>query len=46
MSVERAGRREPPVITMVIDARSPPREKLATSHPSPVALTRKIFLAT
>ena len=39
-SMERPGRRDPPVITTVIDARRPPSEKLATSQPSPVASAR------
>ena len=34
---ERSGRRVPPVITIAIEASRPPNEKLAESHPRPVA---------
>ena len=38
-SIERSGRRGPPVITVIIEPSSPPSEKLAASQPRPVAST-------
>ena len=38
--VARSGCRAPDVRTVTIEATSPPKAKLATSHPRPVASTR------